>query len=277
VSRLALFEAARDALAARDPLDKRRRVGALVRAWGEGLVDVSGPGPEPIAEPGRPARPELVAPRKLVRRRLSTPHGRAALVHAVAHIEFNAINLALDAVYRFRGLPGAYYRDWLQVAADEARHFALMQDRLHAMGFAYGDFAAHDGLWEMARRTADRLAARMALVPRVLEARGLDVTPGMIERLQAVGDTQTVNCLRVILHEEEAHVAIGTRWFHHACQLERLAPEPVFRELVRKLMSGRVRGPLNVAARRRSGFSDAELDWLGSEAAASSGARSRPD
>ncbi|HHH42784.1 MAG TPA: ferritin-like domain-containing protein, partial [Gammaproteobacteria bacterium] len=145
-----------------------------------------------IDTPGRPAHPDLVAPRDLPRRRLGSVQGRASLLHALAHIEFNAINLAWDAVYRFRGLPEAFYRDWAGVAREEAYHFRLLCERLADAGYAYGDFPAHDGLWEMARKTAHDPLVRMALVPRVLEARGLDVTPGMIERLEQAGDQRLV-------------------------------------------------------------------------------------
>ena len=155
--------------------------------------------------PGRPSRPRLVQPRGLPQRGLASREGRAALVHAVAHIEFNAINLAWDAVARFRGLPFDYYRDWDGVAVDEARHFGWLAARLADLGHAYGDFDAHDGLWDMAVRTAESCLARMALVPRVLEARGLDVTPGMIVRLRKAGDEETARVLEAILAEEVAH------------------------------------------------------------------------
>jgi uncharacterized ferritin-like protein (DUF455 family) len=183
-------------------------------------------------------------------------------VHAIAHIEFNAINLALDAVYRFRGMPGRYYEDWLSVAADEARHFQLLQDRLAALGRAYGDFPAHNGLWEMAEKTADSCLVRMALVPRVLEARGLDVTPGMIERLTAVGDLETVAVLRVILAEEVRHVAIGTHWFRHCCAQQGLEPSATFLALLESRHSGAVRGPFNLQARYAAGFSADEMERL---------------
>ncbi|MGD8579532.1 MAG: ferritin-like domain-containing protein, partial [Lysobacterales bacterium] len=184
-----LFEASRRCLALSDPGKKCAAVRALWLAFERASVPHDPDcAVEPIGPPGRPARPELVDPARVPRRRLGNPEGRAALIHAIAHIEFNAINLALDAVYRFRGMPPAYYRDWLSVAADEARHFSLVAERLRELGRAYGDFPAHDGLWEMAMNTADSCLVRMALVPRVLEARGLDVTPGMIERLASVGD-----------------------------------------------------------------------------------------
>jgi len=211
---------------------------------------------------GRPARPELVHPNELPRRGLGSREGRAAFLHAIAHIEFNAINLACDAVWRFRGLPLAFYRDWLGVAADEARHFGLLVDRLADFDFAYGDFPAHNGLWEMAEKTADSCLRRMALVPRVLEARGLDVTPGMIERLQREGDVRSVAVLEVILREEVAHVAAGTRWYHWCCTAEGIDPVSHFRGLLAEFAPNALRGQLNLHARHRAGFVADELQPL---------------
>ncbi|HEV7490461.1 MAG TPA: ferritin-like domain-containing protein [Rhodanobacteraceae bacterium] len=213
-------------------------------------------------EPGRPDTPRRVAPRNLPRRGLASAEGRAALVHAVAHIEFNAINLAWDAVSRFRGMPADYYRDWVGVAVDEARHFKMLSERLAELGHAYGDFDAHDGLWEMAVKTADSCLARMALVPRVLEARGLDVTPGMIARLRAAGDEATAAILEVILREEVAHVAAGSRWFVWCCERERSDPATTFEMLIRTHLRGALRGPFNIEARLRAGFTEAELAQL---------------
>ena len=218
-------------------------------------------------DPGRPPRPRLVDPRGLPRRGLGSIAGRAALVHAVAHIEFNAIDLAWDAVQRFGGMPAAYYADWVGVAADEARHFRLLAARLAELGHAYGDFDAHEGLWDMARRTAGSCLERMALVPRVLEARGLDVTPGMIDRLRGVGDEATVAILETILREEVAHVACGSRWFAWCCQREGLDPVVTFRTLLERHLRGSVRGPFNTEARLRAGFSAAELEELERSAA----------
>ena len=212
--------------------------------------------------PGRPAKPELVAPRQVPRRRLGNPVGRAALVHAIAHIEFNAINLALDAACRFRAMPADFYTDWLSVAADEARHYQLLQSRLLQLGYEYGDFPAHNGLWEMAQRTAGSCLERMALVPRVLEARGLDVTPGMIKRLQQAGDDETVSILEIILVEEVRHVKIGTRWFHHCCAERGVEPDSTFIELVSKFFGGSIRGPFNLPARFRAGFTQQEMDAI---------------
>lgn len=218
--------------------------------------------PVPIGAPGRPPRPRLVLPRDVPQRGLGTDEGRAALVHAVAHIEFNAINLAWDAVYRFRGMPGDYYRDWASVAHDESRHFTMLSARLAQLGHAYGDFDAHDGLWEMAMKTAHSCLARMALVPRVLEARGLDVTPGMIARLRAVGDDATAGILAIILREEVPHVAAGTRWFRYGCERETRDPDATFVELLRAHVPTGLRGPFNLDARRAAGFGEAELAGL---------------
>ena len=173
---------------------------------------------EPSGLPGRPDRPELVEPRKLGRRSMQSPEGRAVLLHALAHIEFNAINLALDAVWRFGGMPAAFYTDWLKVAAEEAHHFSLLVARLAEFGHAYGDFPAHDGLWDMCERTRGDVLARMALVPRTLEARGLDASPPIRARLQQAGDHASAAILDVILRDEIGHVLIGNRWFRHLCE-----------------------------------------------------------
>jgi uncharacterized ferritin-like protein (DUF455 family) len=258
-----LFSAAALCLAARDPGEKADLTRAAAAAWRAGALGLEDTTPvAPIGEPGRPERPLLVPPRELPRRRPQSPKGRAALVHAVAHIEFNAVNLAWDAVYRFRSLPLGWYDDWVQVAAEEAKHFAMMRARLNALGFDYGDFPAHDGLWEMARATAHDPLVRMALVPRVLEARGLDVTPAMIERLRAAGDSETADCLTVILREEVGHVAAGNRWFRHLCAERGLDPEPTWFDLLHRYLRGEVRCPLNLPDRRRAGFAETELTRL---------------
>ncbi len=265
-----LHAAAKACLAATAPAEKLRlthATWAAVRS-GELRPDSAAPPPEPIAAPGRPAKPQLVSARQVPQRGLGTPEGRAALVHAVAHIEFNAINLAWDAVYRFRGMPDAYYRDWASCAHDEARHFALLETRLAELGHAYGDFDAHNGLWEMAEKTAHSDLARMALVPRVLEARGLDVTPGMIERLRHAGDERTVAVLEVILREEVAHVAAGTRWYRWCCARDGVDPLDTFFALLRDYMGVALRGPFNRPARLEAGFVEAELDRLAALATA---------
>jgi len=256
-----------DATTIADKLALTAEVAARFRA-GELAIEDDGFRAIPdIGAPGRPERPRLVAPRDLPPRSLGSDEGRAALVHAVAHIEFNAINLAWDAVHRFRGMPADYYSDWVDVAVDEARHFGLLEARLAELGHEYGDFDAHDGLWEMAVKTAGSCLARMALVPRVLEARGLDVTPGMIARLRSAGDKTTVAILEVILREEVAHVAAGSRWFAWCCEREGRDPETTFDALIREHLRGAVRGPFNIDARLSAGFSEAELARLNELAA----------
>ncbi|PJK00721.1 hypothetical protein CO641_01735 [Lysobacteraceae bacterium NML91-0213] len=264
-----LFEAARACLDAATIDDKLALTFEYARAFAAGALTIpaDAPGPEPVRMPGRPPRPLLVHPRELPRRGLGTTVGRAAFIHAIAHIEFNAIDLAWDAAYRFRGLPAAFHADWVGIAADEARHFTLLRARLRALGHDYGDFDAHNGLWEMAEKTAHDGLARMALVPRVLEARGLDVTPGMIVKLRALGDEATAGILEVILEEEVAHVAAGSRWFRWYCERAGIAPEPKFRELLAEYARAVLHGPFNIDARAAAGFSADELAALQAAAA----------
>lgn len=242
------------ALIAADPQDKCARIAALVAGPVAALDDVDW-----TQVPGRPAQPALVHPRDVPRRALGSVEGRCALIHAVAHIEFNAMNLALDAICRFDGLPDDYYADWLSVAQDEARHFGMLRARLQSLGSDYGAFAAHNGLWEAAEKTAHDPLVRMALVPRVLEARGLDVSPGIIARLREVGDAPTRAILEVILDEEVRHVALGTRWFHHLCAQRGVAPASTFRRLLADY-DMRLNPPFNHAARLAAGFETAEFE-----------------
>jgi len=247
-----------------DPDRKGEGVQALEAALAAGAVAPrpDAPPPAPVPAPGRPARPRLVPPRAVPRRGPGTPAGRVALIHALAHIEFNAINLALDAVYRFRGLPPAFYADWLRVAREEVEHFALLRGRLQALGSDYGALDAHDGLWQAAVATADDLLARMAVVHRGLEARGLDVTPGMIRRLREAGDAETAAVLERILRDEVGHVAAGTRWFRHACAARGVEPEAAFTAFARTRLRGMVKGRLHAEARRAAGFTEHELAAL---------------
>jgi uncharacterized ferritin-like protein (DUF455 family) len=217
----------------------------------------------PMGLPGRPPRPLLVPPEQVPRRTPFTPEGRAALLHAVCHIEFNAINLALDAVWRFANLPDAFYRDWLQVAGEEALHFGLLREHLQRLGRDYGDFEAHDGLWAMAEKTRGDLVARMALVPRTLEARGLDATPPMQAKLRRAGDLRAVEILDVILRDEVGHVAIGNRWYRWACAREGLDPIAHYPVLAARHGAPRLKGPFNLDARRAAGFEPDELAALG--------------
>lgn len=244
-------------LETRDPHEKCALVATLPAAPGT-LPCV----PALPREPGRPARPELVDPRHLPRRQLGSRTGHAAFVHAICHIEFTAINLALDAALRFEAMPAAYYADWIGVAKEEAIHYSLLERHLQSLGHAYGDFPAHDGLWDMAQRTGDDILRRMALVPRVMEARGLDVTPPMIKRLRGTGDVAGAAILERILADEIRHVAIGSHWFKTVCRERGLEPEATFADLVTAAF-GTLRGTtLNYPAREAAGFSRAELDAL---------------
>ncbi|MFT4179668.1 MAG: ferritin-like domain-containing protein [Thermomonas sp.] len=259
-----LFAAARACLDAATPDEKPALTLAMATAFarGELVIPEDAPPPEPIRLPGRPAKPKLVHPRDLPRRGFGTDEGRAAFIHAVAHIEFNAIDLAWDAVYRFRGMPHAFYEDWVSVANDEARHFNMLRARLRDFSHDYGDFDAHNGLWEMAEKTAHDGLARMALVPRVLEARGLDVTPGMIVKLRSLGDDATADILEVILREEVAHVAAGSRWYRWHCERAGVEPRTRFRELLREYAGSYLHGPFNLEARLAAGFDEDELAAL---------------
>ncbi|EDN66011.1 conserved hypothetical protein [Beggiatoa sp. PS] len=212
--------------------------------------------------PGLPPTLHLVLPRQVPRRTLNTKAGQAALLHALAHIEFNAINLAWDAIYRFRDLPRAYYDDWIQVADEEALHFNLLHEQLQQLGYNYGDLEAHNGLWEMAVKTAEDVLARMALVPRILEARGLDATPPIINKAQAHGLHRLVEILQRILRDEIGHVAIGSRWFAYLCAERGLNPETTFYNEVKQYFTGSLKTSFNTEARLAAGFSQQELDYL---------------
>ncbi|MEO1253070.1 MAG: ferritin-like domain-containing protein [Pseudomonadota bacterium] len=238
------------------------------------LAALAGSGPvtqfeasRPPARPARPDRPKLAPPGTMPRRRLGSPAGRVALLHAVAHIEFNAIDLAFDMATRFapaireaRLDADAFFRDWVALGAEEARHFAMIADRLAEYGSAYGALPAHDGLWEAADRTAGDVAARLAVAPLILEARGLDVTPDMARRLRAAGDTGSADCLETIYREEIGHVACGKRWFDAVCAAQGEAPAKVFPRLQQEFFPAGLKGPFNVEARRAAGLEPALYD-----------------
>lgn len=212
--------------------------------------------------PGRPEKPELVPPRELNRRKITSKEGHAALIHSICHIEFNAMNLAWDAVYRFQEMPEAFYSDWIKVAKEEAYHYELLSEHLTSLGYVYGDFTAHNGLWESALTTAFDPMVRMALVPRVLEARGLDVTPGIVKKLKNIGDDRAVEILAIVHHDEIGHVEIGTRWFRYLCEQRGLDSEEIFKDLIKKYMKGTLRGPFDHDVRKRAGFTEEELLYL---------------
>lgn len=212
--------------------------------------------------PGRPESPKIVDPRQVKQRSMHTVEGRAALLHALAHIEFNAINLALDIIWRYSNLPSQFYGDWLQVAYEEVYHFNLLDDHLHRLGYAYGDFPAHDGLWDMAERTKNDLVARLAMVPRTLEARGLDACPVMRAKLAQAGDQEAAEILDIILRDEVGHVAAGNRWYRWACAREAIDPEEQYPKLAQTYRAPRFRGPLNIEARREAGFTEKEIQYF---------------
>lgn len=264
-----LRERALHALCLTDPAEKVAVVEALQASVLARTCPDADPGTMPHAEglelPGRPTRPRLVDPSEVPQRSPFTPQGLAALLHAITHIEFNAINLALDAVWRFDGMPPAFYTDWLRVAAEEAGHFRLLQVRLKDLDSDYGAFDAHDGLWTMCLHTAHDVTARMALVPRTLEARGLDATPLIQARLRKVGTPQAMEAiaaLDVILRDEVGHVAIGNHWYRWLCARHGLDPMAHYRVLARRHAAPRLRPPFNEEARRAAGFSAEEMDYL---------------
>jgi uncharacterized ferritin-like protein (DUF455 family) len=249
-------------LAIPDPVQKAQRVAAL---------DLSGPLgaeqaiPEISGLPGRTARPQLLPHTQIKQGRLTTRQGHAALLHAIVHIERNAIDLALDICWRFTGMPEAFYRDWLQVAREEAYHFTLLRNHLLTLGFDYGDFPAHDGLWSMAERTKGDLLARVALVPRTLEARGLDASPAVKNKLVSIGDLRGGAILDIILRDEIGHVAVGNRWYGWLCAQRGLEPVATYAELTVRYEAPKLKAPFNLDARRAAGFTDAELSALQAE------------
>ena len=258
-------EAALEALLCGDPAAKTSLTLALRDDLRRGAVSIASERifKAPSATlPGRPARPVLLPPQHVPKRRLGSLEGRAALVHAIAHIEFNAINLALDIVWRFPNLPESFYRDWLNVAAEEALHFTFLLEHLRTLGYDYGDFPAHNGLWNMAEKTADDLLARLALVPRTLEARGLDVNPGIRAKLAAAGDTSAAAILDRILADEIGHVQIGNYWYRWACTQAGLDPIAAYAELTVRHQAPRLKAPFNHTARLQAGFTQSEIDWL---------------
>lgn len=242
-----------------DPLLKAQATLALDLSWPVGAGEkLSAPRPGP----GRAAQPLLLPHTQLKAKSMATPEGRAMLVHAIAHIELNAIDLALDVVWRFAGMPEAFYTDWVRIAQEEAKHFGLLRQHLVDMGFDYGDFPAHNSLWDMAERTQDDLLARIGLVPRTLEARGLDASPGVKNKLVSAGDHRAGEILDIILHDEIGHVAAGNRWFRHLCAERGLDPVHSYAQLMARYDAPKLRPPFNMAARRLAGFEQAELDAL---------------
>ena len=264
-----MFELRATALAILASSDAQTKVSQLLKLFDEYhhqrvTLDVSRKiDSQDLTLPGRPVKPELVLPKLVTKRRMDTPDGRAGLLHSLAHIEFNAMNLALDAIWRFPDMPKEYYEDWLKVAKEEAYHFSLVNDHLHSLGFTYGDFPAHNSLWEMVERTTDSVIARMALVPRTMEARGLDAVPSIRDRFKQIKEARAVEILEIILNDEIGHVLIGNRWFNFLCSRENLSPITAYRELARKYRAPILKGPFNIEARKQAGFTTEELSLLG--------------
>lgn len=256
-----LRQLALQALCIQEPADKVAAV--LAASKQAATLSIAAHAPAATATvPGRPSRPELIHPAKVPRRSPFTPAGLAALLHAIAHIEFNAINLALDAAWRFDGMPDAYYFDWLRVAEEEAYHFSLLREHLQSLGMQYGELPAHDNLWSMCERTRGDVVARMALVPRTLEARGLDATPQIQDKLRKVGTPaaqRAVEILDIILRDEIGHVAIGNHWYRWLCERDGLDPIAHYRALAERYDAPRLYPPFNQQARRLAGFTDEEL------------------
>ncbi|MDO9421484.1 MAG: ferritin-like domain-containing protein [Herminiimonas sp.] len=247
-----------------DPSRKAQGTIAMATSWqaGELSLDTAQPLVAQQSIPGRPSKPELISPKFVKHRSMLTVEGRAAMIHALTHIEFNAINLALDAIWRFADMPRAYYADWLKVAGEEALHFSLLAAHLQTLGFQYGDFPAHDSMWEMADKTSGDILARMALVPRTLEARGLDATPRTRAKLAQAGDHPAAAILDIILRDEIGHVAIGNHWYKVLCDERNLDPVATYATLTVQYKAPVLKGPFNLPARRAAGFSEIELTAL---------------
>lgn len=253
-----LVAGARAIVATPDTSEKVRLAYAVSKAWFKrdlalGTPSRDGPMPD---RPGRPEKPVLLAPRDMPKRSLSGKAGRLALIHSLAHIELNAVDLTWDLIGRFADirLPRSYYDDWVRVGLEEAKHFAMLEDRLALLDTTYGDLPAHDGLWQAAQDTGHDLAARLAIIPLVLEARGLDITPPMIEKARSLGDEETAKCLDVIYRDEKHHVAFGAKWFRFLCDRQGIRPEPAFHTYVRTHFRGSLKPPFNDRARSEAGL-----------------------
>jgi len=261
-----LRQTALELLAITDPKTKVEWVERLFNDYDQQLIDLNASADlvsKGLDLPGRPPKPELVPPLTVTKRKMDTLEGRLSLLHSLAHIEFNAMNLALDAIWRFSDMPKQYYVDWLKVAKEESFHFSLIEAHLQSVGVTYGDFPAHNSLWEMVERTSDAVIARMALVPRTMEARGLDAVPAIRDRFKQIKDHQVVEILEIILRDEVGHVLIGNQWFNFLCAKQSLSPIKAYKDLARQYRAPTLRGPFNLEARKQAGFTAEELSLLG--------------
>ncbi|MGY0399692.1 MAG: ferritin-like domain-containing protein [Ostreibacterium sp.] len=243
-------------------VSKTTQVSTLYKAVQKERLIINGQPPEPIHRPPLPKNVELTALSNMQRRGIGTKQGHQSLLHAIAHIEYNAINLALDAVYRFRDMPYSYYVDWMKVANEEAYHFSLIASRMAELGCQYGDFPCHGGLWAMCVDTEHDVMIRMALVPRVMEARGLDVTPKIQTKLKNIKDIASVKLLDIIYQDEIGHVAIGSKWFKYCCKQRGLNTYQSFRKLLKTYLKNGMNVEFNEKARLQAGFDDMELALL---------------
>lgn len=258
-----LFLLLESVLSEQDLVKKLDKVKDIYEKLNEGSLDLSEiKNIKSFKDVGRPEYPKLVPPKEVKPRKLNSNEGIAAFLHAIAHIEFNAVNLACDAAYRFQDMPFSYYKDWLQVASEEVKHFGLLNDYLRELGYKYGDFVAHNSLWELAYHTKEDVLIRMGLVPRVMEARGLDVTPSIIKKFEQIGDKRAVEILSIILREEVGHVKIGNYWYHYLCQTRGLNPIETFKSLLDKYLTSPLRPPFSFELRKLAGFTEEELNFL---------------
>lgn len=258
-----LFQQAKDCFLTADPEEKVEKTFDLTSAWQSG--NLSWDQDEPIEifdEPGRLSKPEIVMPKDLGKRKAGSAKGRATLIHALAHIELTAVNLAWDAIFRYRDMPKEFYNDWAQCAKEEATHFSMLKSRLQEMGYDYGSFPAHNELWKMAIETKNDLVDRMAVVHRVFEARALDVVPGTIKRFDNIGDQFMVKTLNIICDEEIGHVSSAAHWFRYSCKKEKKDPDLEFSRLLKQYMRSPPKGPFDHVVRLQAGFSQNELDFL---------------
>lgn len=258
-----LYELAKNCILASSPADKINLTLEATNAWQAGKLNwTDGDAPEPLDCPGRLDKPIIIAPNELPKRKIGSIEGRAALIHSLTHIELTAVNLAWDVVYRYREMPKAYYDDWVQCAKEEAGHFILLRQRLIEMGYDYGSFPVHNGLWEMAVTTGGDLMDRMGIIQRVFEARALDVVPKTLQKFKNLNDKSMVSALTIICNDEVGHVSAGTHWFHYRCEQEQLDPDTTFFYLLKKYMNRPLPAPFNREIRLKAGFSENELDYL---------------
>jgi uncharacterized ferritin-like protein (DUF455 family) len=245
------------AIAASNLDDKIRLAQETARRWHNRTLSLRSPLDPPLPDrPGRPENPVLVPPKATEKRSLHTVPGRIAMLHALAHIELNAVDLALDIVARFASepVPQSFFDGWMLVAFEEAKHFGLVRERLKALGADYGDMTAHDGLWQAAHSTRNDLTARLAVVPLILEARGLDVTPSLQAKMRETGDHESADVLKIIYDDEKGHVAVGAKWFRFLCAREKRDPAKTFQDLVRANFRGTLKAPFNDIARAEAGL-----------------------